>query len=267
MKVFFTLVCFIFLSSCSSKSEKLISRAKKISETKGRQSLLLLDQAYSLSEGPKEKIRVLNEMENLIKSKIKKADLYQAVLEKKIYYLENEKIKDQTRLLLAQLYVQNLRSEEEALKVLSEIHSENLSSGEREQYYQLLLFAYINSKKLTQALLEANNILDRKDLSPSERFKVVILKARIYTELKKYKEAEVVYRSLMDKYHNLAKKWKVRSQLALTYESLKMYKEAVKELEAYLEEEGKEDTVVEWRIEELKKRIALQPGGKGRLRR
>lgn len=241
------------------------SSKNKISDNKPYEALKILDDQLRAESDPDHKIIILNEIEILIKTKIKKANLYRAVLEQKIRYTKDIKLKNDTRLLLAQLLIQNLRDEVGALDILENIKLEELSNSQREQYFQMIIISYINAKKNKQAMIEVKNFLHRKDLAPSETFKLKQLQARIYTDLRQYEKAENIYEDLVKKYHNLSKKWKVRSQLAFIYESQQKYKEAVAELERLQKED--DDPFLKWRIEDLNKRIAQLPGGKGRLRK
>lgn len=257
---------FLLFLGCSGEVNRAIKNSKeKLSENKPYEALQILDERLRNESSPKNKIKILNEIEVIIKTKIKKAYLYKAVLEQKIRYTEEIKSKNDTKLLLAQLLIQNLRDEISALDILENIKVEQLSNSQREQYFQMIIVSYINAKKNKQAMIEVANFLKRKDLAPSETFKLKQLQARIYTDLKQYAKAENIYEDLVKKYHNLSKKWKVRSQLAFIYESQQKYKEAVVELEKMQKED--DDPFLKWRIEDLNKRIAQLPGGKGRLRR
>ncbi len=266
MKKAFLLLCFLTIG-CSDKSSRIINSAVKLSRSEPKKALQILDKALSDETDRKEKLKYISTIESIVKEKVKKADYYKAILQKKLIYLESDKEKNQTILIIAKLLIQNYKDNVEALNFLEKVKIELLGEEEREQYFKSVLIAHINNKNYEQALIEVNGFLSRQDLSPSERFRIQVLKARTYTDFKKAESAEKEYTELLNRYPNLSKKWKLRTQLALTLEGQKKYKEAIKQLKLYAAEDKGKDPLLKWRIEELTKRMAQQPGGKGRLRR
>lgn len=255
------------LLGCSNKQSEVLSKAKKLSKTNVKGSLELLDKNLQEASTVKEKLAYLTAIEKIVREELKDSNHYKAVLEKKLLYLDDESEKNKTLLTLAQLLIQNFRKEDEALTVLSKVNVEKLKTEDRDRYFQSILISYINSKDDEQALIEADEYLKRKDLSPSENFKIRNLKSRSLVNLKKLEEAESEYLSLIATYPNLSKKWNIRSQLGLLLEGQKKYEEAIFHLKKQMEESDAKDPLVEWRITELSKRMKQQPGGKGRLRR
>lgn len=267
LKVSFLLITLTLFFGCSTKQGDILDKARKVSVTNAEKALKLLDKGFQESKTPEEKLIFLNEIEKIVKEKLKSSNHYRAVLEKKLLYLSDETDKNKTLLTLAQLLIQNFRKEDEALSVLSRIKIEELKSEDRDRYFQSILISYINAKDDEQALIEASEYLKRKDLSPSENFKIRNLKSRSLVNLKKFKEAEEEFIALIETYPNLSKKWNIRSQLGLLLEGQKEYKKAIFHLKKHMEESEVKDPLMEWRIAELSKRMKQQPGGKGRLRR
>jgi len=263
----FSLMLVALLLGCSSKSNKVIESAVKLAETDSEAALVSLDQALSEASTPSEKLKFIVAIEDLIKKKVKKADYYKAILQKKLVYVETVEDKNKTLLALSKLLIQNFKDNVGALTYLEEVEVQDLNEEQREQLFKSVLIANINNKNYEQALIEVESFLKRKDLTPSERFKIQVLKARTYTDFKKVGAAEVEYKELLNQYPNLSKKWKLRTQLALTLEGQRKYKEAIAQLQVYAKESEDEDPLLEWRIQELQKRLAQQPGGKGRLKR
>ncbi|MGH1468518.1 MAG: tetratricopeptide repeat protein [Bdellovibrionales bacterium] len=266
MKKSLLLLCFLTIG-CSDKSSRIINSANKLSKKEPQKALKILDKALNDEMNPKEKLKYISTIENIVKEKVKKADYYKAILQKKLIYLESESEKNKTILIIAKLLIQNYKDNVGALNFLEKVKVDLLNEEEREQYFKSVLIAHINNKNYEQALIETNGFLNRKDLSPSERFRIQVLKARTYTDFKKAELAEKEYTRLLNRYPNLSKKWKIRTQLALTLEGQKKYKEAIAQLKLYSAEDEGKDPLLSWRIEELTKRMAQQPGGKGRLRR
>lgn len=252
---------------CSSQSGKLIEESQKTATTDPEKALISLDRALSNTVKSSDKLKLIIAIEEIIKKKVKKAAYYKAILQKKLVYVETKEDKNKTLLALAKLLIQNFKDNVEALNYLEQIKVEHLDEGQREQFFKSVLIANINNKNYEQALIEVNSFLKRKDLSPSERFNIQVLKARTYADFKKVESAEAQYKKLINQYPNLSKKWKLRTQLALTLEGQRKYKEAIEQLKAYATESKDEDPLLEWRIQELQKRLAQQPGGKGRLKR
>jgi len=244
-----------------------VKKAQKLSESNVVGALRILDKGYTSAKTNDKKLLFLKEIEILVKNKLKDSNHYRAVLEKQILLTDDQDEKNKRLLTLAQLLIQNFRKEDDALAVLSRVKIETLKSEERSRFFQSVLIAYINSKDFEQALLEANEYLKRNDLSPSELFKIRNLKTRALVNLDKVKAAESEYLNLIENYPNLSKKWNIRSQLGLLLEEQKDYKQAIFHLRKQLEESKSKDSLIEWRIAELSKRMKQQPGGKGRLRR
>jgi tetratricopeptide (TPR) repeat protein len=266
IKSFF--LCFILsLQACSDKSEQVIESAESIVEKDSEKALSILDKALKEEKNAQIKLKYINFIEQIVKTKIKKADYYKAILEMKLVYLNEEKEKNKVRLTLAKLLIQNFKNNVEALNYLEQIDLSSLDESDRDLYFKSILIAHISDQKFEQALIEVEQFLKLKDLTPSERFKIRVLKARTLVDFKQSEKAEEEYKKLLNTHPNLSKKWKLRSQLALTLEGQKKYREAIDQLKKYAEEEEEEDPLLDWRIQELSKRLAQQPGGKGRLKR
>jgi len=261
------LICIFLNASCTNKTGKVIKSALSVSEENPEKALSILDKKLLEAKKKKDKLAYIVAIEKIVKEKFKNPEHYKAILEKKILYLDSKKEINQTYLVLAQLLIQNFKDENEALTVLSKINIEELISEQRDQYFQSILISYINLKEYDQALIEADLFLKRKDLSPSEDFKIKNLKSRTLVSLKRSEKAEIQYEKLIQTYPNLSKKWKIRSQLGLILEDQKKYKKALIQLKLQMKEEKSEDPLLKWRIDELSKRLAQQPGGKGKLRR
>lgn len=268
IRFFLFLTAFILsLTSCTDKRRSVVSKANKLAKSDVGNALLVLDRSLQSATTSKDKLYYLKAIEEIVKKDLKDPKHYKAVLEKKIFFSENEKERNKSFLTLAQLLIQNFRDENEALSVLSKINFDKLIGEDRAKYFQSILISHINLKEDEQALIEVKVFLNRKDLTPSEDFKIRNLKSRSLVNLKKIEEAEKEYMSLIETYPNLSKKWNIRSQLGLLLEEQKEYKKAIFQLKKQVEESDVKDPLLEWRIAELSKRMEQQPGGKGRLRR
>lgn len=265
LSLIYALIFFCFNTSCKSKADKVINKA--LSAKNPETALISLDKGLTTAKTDRDKLSFILAIEKIVKEKLKNPEHYKAILEKKILYLKSEEEKNETYLILAQLLIQNLKNEDEALTILSKIDVDKLKANQRDQFFQSVLISYMNGKEYEQALIEAQLYLGRKDLTPSENFKIKNLKARSLVSLKRNEEAEAQYEELIQNYPNLSKKWKIRSQLGLIFEDQKKYREALSQLRLQMKEEKSDDPLLKWRIEELSKRLAQQPGGKGRLKR
>lgn len=265
-KLILSLFLLFFFISCTSNVEKSINSINKSFKNKPVKSLKKLDNLYSKLKSREEKLLVLNEIEKTIKDGVRDPQLLKHVLEKKVFYSSSVNMKNKTLLDLAQLSVQNLRDNEQAQDYLFRVQEKKLNSDERGQYFQLKIISYINAGEITQAAIEIEDLLARDDLTPTERFKIEVLKTRVLSSLEKFDEMEQVFLKLLASYPNLSKKWKIRSQLSLMYEEQDQFDKALKHLKIMQKEDPK-DELVEIRIEQLTKRSKQQPGGQGRLRR
>lgn len=254
------------LSSCTSDLEQSINKINQNFKNKPLKTLEKLDDLYSKIKTKEEKLLVLSEIEKIIKTGVRDPQLLKHVLEKKVFFTDHLETKNKILLDLAQLSVQNLRDNELAQEYLFKVQEKSLNSEERAQYFQLRIISYINAGEMTQAGIEIEDLLAREDLTPTERFKIEILKTRVLSSLEKYDDMEKVFLKLLASYPNLSKKWRVRSQLSLMYEEQDNFDEALKHLKI-LQKEDPKDEMIEIRIEQLTKRSRQQPGGQGRLRR
>ncbi len=259
-------ICF-FNASCSLKSGDLVSSAQRMEKKSPEKALLIYDRAFQRSKKVKEKLKILTRIEKLIKTKIKRADLLQGALDRKVSLLEDSVKKNKVLLDLAQLALQNLKNSNIALSYLDQISYEDLNGPQRESYFKLVIVSYLNDDNYEQAVIEADEFLAFKDLTPSERFKIEILKSKAFVAKKENIKAIENYEKLLNKYPNLSKTWKVRSQLAILFEEQRDYSRAIENLQVLKKDAGEKDSLLEWRIKELQKRLAQQPGQSGRLRR
>lgn len=256
-----------FFVSCSLGSNDLLRSAKKLEKKSPEKALLIYDRAFQKASTSSKKLEILNLIEDHVKNRIKRADLLKGVLDQKLPLIEKPSEKNQILLDLAQLSLQNLKDNDLSLSYLDKVKYGDLLPKQRSSYFKSVVFSYLNGGQLDQAIIEADRFLNFKDLLPSERFNLEILKAKGFVALKQNARAISNYEMLISKYPNLSKTWKVRSQLALLFEEQRDYKKAIANLETLKSESKEEASLLEWRIKELSKRLAQQPGQSGKLKR
>ena len=224
--------------------------------------LARLDQLYGRLSDREEKLRVLKAIEEVVRTEIRDPNLLLQVFEKKAFFSESEEERNSVFLKMAQLSIQNLKDNIIAQDYLFKINESLLSKEQRDQFYQLKILSFINSEQMDQAEIEIEDLLNREDLTPTERFKISMLKIRILTANKKEEEIEKILIHLLKTFPNLSMKWRVRSQLVMLYEDQEDYSKALDQLSKMQEEEG-EDELLSIRIKQLKERSKQQPGAHG----
>lgn len=259
-------IFFLIFAGCTSGLDSKMQKIKKQNSNKPLLALAQLDQLYDSLSERNDKIRVLKSIEALIRSEIRDPNLLLQVFEKRAFFSESKTERNGVYLKMAQLSVQNLKDNVIAQDYLFKIDESVLSKEQRDQFYQLKVLSFINSGQIDQAEIEIEDLLKRKDLTPTERFKISMLKTRILTANKKEAEVEEILVDLLKTYPNLSMKWRVRSQLAMLYEDQEDYDKALEQLNKMLEEEG-DDELLSIRIEQLKERSKQQPGARGWYRR
>jgi len=260
------LLLILFLGACSNSVGSKIKKIKKQNIGKSRLALEKLDELYEVTENKKAKLEILKSISEIVRVELKDPNLLLQVYEKEAFFSPTPEDRNDVYLKMSQLSVQNLKDNILAQDFLFKVDEDLLTKEKRDQYYQLKILSFINSGQTEQAQIEIDDLLSRKDLTPTERFKISMLKTRILSSNKKEEEVETILLSLLKSYPNLSMKWRIRSQLAMLYEDQENLKKALVQLNKLKEEEG-EDELLSIRIDQLKKRSKQQPGAKGRLRR
>ena len=266
IKANFLFFLILIFTGCTSGLDSKIRKIKKQNSKKPLLALAQLDQLYDGLLKRSDRIKVLRSIENLIRTEIRDPNLLLRVFEKLAFFSESSEERNSVYLKMSQLSVQNLKDNVFAQDYLFKIDQDTLSKEQRDQFYQLKILSLINSGQIDQAEIEIEDLLRRKDLSPTERFKVSMLKTRILTANKKEAEVEKLLVNLLKTNPNLSMKWRVRSQLVMFYEDQEDYEKALEQLNKMLEEEGDEE-FLSIRIEQLKERSKQQPGARGWYRR
>jgi outer membrane PBP1 activator LpoA protein len=270
MKLFFKIHLLLALTvaftGCSSGVSNKIEKIQSKSTEQPSQKLVLLDQLYDSLDKDEDKLKVLKSIETLLREEIKDPNLLLQIYKKQAFFSGTDTDRNLVFLKIAQLSVQNLKDNVIAQNYLFKIKEDLLDKEQRDQFYQLKVLSFINSGQFKQADVEVNDLLKRKDLSPTERFKINMLRTRILSAKKKNSEVEKVLLDLLRTHPNLSMKWRLRSQLSVLYEDKEDFKKAIEQLKKMKEEQG-EDELLLARIKQLEKRSKQQPGGKGWLRR
>ena len=266
LKINLLLVFIIALAACSSGVSKKIEKIQSKNTENPSQKLVLLDQLYDSLNKDEDKLKVLESIEILLREKIKDPNLLLQIYKKQAFFSRTDKDRNLVFLKIAQLSVQNLKDNVIAQNYLFKVKEELLGKEQRDQFYQLKVLSFINSGQFQQANVEVNDLLKRKDLSPTERFKINMLRTRILSAKKNNSEVEKVLLELLRTHPNLSMKWRLRSQLSVLYEDNEDFKSALEQLRMMKDEQG-EDELLLARIKQLEKRSKQQPGAKGWLRR
>jgi tetratricopeptide (TPR) repeat protein len=165
---------------------------------------------------------------------------------------------------IANIFFDNLSDYENAILEINKLISMISDKDEKTRYRVNLARAYYYTNNFTQAESEAQNIIK---LGGNEeiRFQMMVLVGNIYLAKKDITKASEFFHDILVKYPEKAVKENVASTLAVAYEEMKDYKNAIQVLQAMRPYYGMPE-YIDLRIKRLQQSQKSQPGAKG-LRR
>lgn len=252
-----------FLQSCTISSVSLeLERAK---EAESNRDFKKAAQHYlrAIKRSPKkgEAIYSAKKLANLALIKLKD---YNKANYAYRFLIQNSH-KEEDRLLaqenLALLYFEKLSKYPEAILELSRFI--DLSTDEAKKLKAKLMIArsYFYQNKFYQAEIEVDEILEESKDSHT-KFRAGLLKASILHSKKKIKEAVEIYKDLLVQHMELSISEKIPISIAVCYEDLKMFDEALNILSEY-RERLEDIQYVDLKMNRIKETMLLQPGAKG----
>lgn len=176
--------------------------------------------------------------------------------------------KEQSEMILAQeqlakLYFEKKSDFEQAILEFQRLLSWKIDTKKQIQYRFFLARSYFSLSKFYQAEVE---IEDLKKLKPNkdDEFQAELLLANIQYNQKNLEQAAATYKSLMEKWPEQSIKNKVSLSLAICFEELNQYDQAITLLESdSLKQKFEDRGIYELRISKLKEMKMLQPGARG----
>ena len=162
---------------------------------------------------------------------------------------------------IASVFMDHLQDYPKAVSELNKLISMLTDLAERAKYKMLLARAYYYQNNFAQAQNEAEEFL-RGNISDNDRFDMMMLKGNIHLAEKNLQKAADVFRELMQKFPQRAKQDNVGLTLAVCYEEMKDYKNAIATLEI-LKQTHPMPEYIDVRIKRLSEMARNQPGARG----
>ncbi len=162
---------------------------------------------------------------------------------------------------LATVYFDQLADYSNAIKELNKLLATNLDPKEKVQFRIKLAKAYYFSNNFLQAESEVKDFL-KSEKDDDATFQMMVLKGNIYLAKKDQQKAIEAFKDILNTFPERAVKENAAMTLAVAYEELKDYKNAV----AVMEQMKKYHSMPEYidlRIKKLLANQKNQPGAKG----
>jgi tetratricopeptide (TPR) repeat protein len=174
-----------------------------------------------------------------------------------------ERLLDQKQIATA--YFDHLADYPKAVIELNRLLTMLTDSKERGEYKMSLARAYYYQNNFTQAENETEEFL-RMKVNDEQRFDMMMLKGNIELAKKDIPKAIGVFKELLVKFPEKARKENVSLTLSVCYEEEGDYRSAIETLEDMKKYHPMPD-YIDIRIQRLQQRMKNQPGAKGRLRK
>lgn len=259
-KVFLTF--FLFLFGCVSSDQREYQLGKAESEN-GNFPLAVSYFEKTILRTPDGNFGILSAREAAkisffeIKDFKKAAEFYKHL----VLYSNDPTERIQSQKQLVSIYFDRIVDYNKAVLEINKLLQMSLSQEEKIKYKISLARSYYYQNNFEQAENEVDEFL-RTGLSSEQMFSMLMLKGNISLARKDLGKAVKIYKEIIEKFEENAKKENVGVTLALTYEEMKDYKSAI----LTLGEVRKYHSVPEYidlKIKKLQERQKNQPGAKG----
>lgn len=162
---------------------------------------------------------------------------------------------------IAAIYFDQLADYPKAIIELNKVISMLKDPKEMAQYKMSLARAYYYQNNFLQAENEVEEFL-RHNIGGKQEFDMRMLKGNIYLAKKDIKQAANLFKEIIQKFPDFSRQENVELTLAVCYEELADYKNAITVLENMKAHHPVPD-YIEIRIKRLAARLKNQPGAKG----
>ena len=164
---------------------------------------------------------------------------------------------------LAAVYFDQLTDYPRAIEELNKLLATNLEQVDRVKYKTRLAKAYFYTNNFIQAESEVNAFLkNEKGSDEDSLFQMMLLKGNIYLTKKEQNKAIEAFRELLKVYPERSVKENAAMTLAVAYEEMKDYKNAISVLEQMKQYHATPE-YIDLRIKKLLADQKNQPGAKG----
>jgi tetratricopeptide (TPR) repeat protein len=261
-KDFLILILLLNLIACSSPEERAWEKATdQIEDGHFRIALTHLDQVIQRDGQPQWVMKALKEAARVSFFELKD---YKRAAEyhRKIVVLSDDPLeRTNSQRQLANIYFDHLADYSEAIVELNKLISLLNEPGERSKYKISLARAYYYQNAFEQSLNEVEEFL-KLNQTEQERFDMLMLKGNIFLAKKDLTKAATVFQQILKEFPKRSKSENVGLTLAVCYEEMKNYKDAIQILKE-MRDFHPIPEYLDLRIKRLEDRQRNLPGARG----
>lgn len=250
---------------CTSSLEDELERAHSLRESKDYiQALDVYDKI--IKQKPNSKIAAEAAIQAARISKEEKQDYTKAIkyYEYVILFSKNARARKMAQINIADLYFDKLKDFHKSIEAYNKLLQTAKNDTERVKYRLSLAHSNFSLNNFYQAIIEVDNLL-KMNLDQKTLYEVLVFKGNILLTTKKIEDAISIYKQVIEEFPERSRKDNITMNLALCYEELNDFDEAIRILEELKKDYPMPD-FIEITIKKLKKRKENLPGAKG-LRR
>ncbi len=248
-----------FSSGCSTQQEKDYQKGISYqNNSEFREAVVEFEKAMKRQPGTSVALNAARERAKILLYEIKNYEGVIDTLKYLILYsdIPEERWKAQSQ--IAQIYFDNLAWYDKALIEYSKLLSSQLSKEEQIRIKLAIARSYYHLGQMQQSWNEAKQILVVPGISQDTAFDVLLLQANVQLALKNFTEAAKSLEEIMKRFPERSKRENVGINLAICYEELGVYKEAIRVLESLLSYYQPKE-FIELRLKKIKGRLLNQP--------
>ena len=251
----FLFIIILCLFGCDSKQEQDFKRGLNYQNAgEFREAVAEFERVMKRDPGSMIAVKAARENAKILLYDLKNYDKAIESLKYLILHSKSSEERWKSQSQIAQIYFDNLAWYDRALVEYSKLLASSLSEEETYKIKLAVARSYYYLGQFSQSWSEINQI----KIEPKKSFDVLLLKANIRLALKDYAEAAKGLEKILIDFPDESKKENVGINLALCYEELGVYKEALRVLEQLrLNYEPKE--YIELRIKKINERYSNQP--------
>ena len=255
----------LFIFGCTSSLEEELERAHSLREKKDfTQALSVYDKI--IKQKPNSKLAASAAIHAAKISRDEKQNYTQAIkyYEYVILLSENPSAREMAQISIADLYFDKLNDFHKSIEAYNKLLQTTTNDTKKVKYRLALARSNFSLNNFYQALIEVDNLLDM-NLDQKTLYEVLVFKGNILLTTKKIEDAISIYKQVIEEFPEQSRKDNITMNLALCYEELNDFDEAIKILEELKKDYPMPD-FIEITIKKLKKRKENLPGARG-LRR
>lgn len=252
----------LLLTSCESKEERDLEAAA-VESARGhfRIALSHLDKVLLRSPGSEESLRAAREAARITFYDLKDFSKAIEYNRKIILYSRDSEERRLSQKTIAETYFSQLNDYSKAIVELNKLILLLTDPKDLAHYKMSVARAYYYQNNFSQAENEVDEFL-RRTKEEKERFDLMVLKGNIALAQKNLPKAIELYRAILLNFPRLSQKENVALTLAVCYEELKDYKNAIATLEI-LKKSHPVPEYIDLRIKRLSERQKNAPGARG----